>query len=125
MSVRTPWPAIFLALLAAAVVGAATLPVLAQPPAAQAEVDESVWVQRLEAGRQRVEVARARVEQSDAAYGKGRQRNQRGERRSEAVSAREEAARELEAAEAAWPKLLEEARRAGVSPGALRPFESP
>ena len=100
------------------------LAIPAQIALADAEIDQQMWVQRLEDARSRLQRARTAVEAGDTTYAKGRHRERlRGEPREEIVAEREAAALELAAAEAAWPKLLEEARRAGLPPGVLRPFE--
>jgi len=96
----------------------------AQPAAADEAAQYEVWTARLDAARTRLKHARAAVAEGDAAYSKNRQRHRlRGETNTEVISGREAAERELAAAEAAWPERLEQARRAGVPPGILRPYE--
>ncbi len=122
MTRATPFLPLATALGLALLLALPALPALADPE--QMEIDQQMWVQRLEDARERLKRARTAVEEGDAAYAKGRHRTRlRGEPREEIVAEREAAALELAAAEEAWPKLLEEARRAGLPPGVLRPFE--
>ncbi len=101
----------------------------APPPASPAatvengEVEIEEWRQRLLEGHERLESARARALEAKYAHRDGRQRRRRGAEKAQLTVALEAAEKELAAAEAEFPVLLEQARRAGVPPGVLREFE--
>jgi hypothetical protein len=125
-------PLALLALLAALAAGGPSA-APAEPPAAapapeeiEAAALEAAWVQRIEDAQARLAAARARRDEAEASYGKLRQRERlQGATKEEVLAAREEAERDIAALEEEVPRLLEEARRAGVQPGALRRFETP
>jgi len=107
----------------------------AAPPAAEEPGDadddagsgeddlEAYWDQRLARARQRIEIARERMAKADAEYSRARHdQYPRGEALAEIEERHRAAERELRAAEAALPRLVEQARRAGVSPGVLREY---
>jgi len=81
------------------------------------------WRKTLTQARERVEEAQEEVAAAQQAYRDARKRQRRGAERAELLAAREAAERELAEAEDALPGLLEQARRAGVPPGALQEFE--
>lgn len=109
------------------------LPSLAQeappPPAASAnsagisaeEIEE--WRQTLLEAQERVDRAQLDVAVAQQAFRKARQRKRRGDERGELLATVQAAEQELEDAEADLPRLLEQARRAGVPPGVLGEFE--
>ena len=79
----------------------------------------------LRAARERVADARQEVEIAELGYRKLTQRNrQRGEPRMQIVKRLDDARAELEEAEAALPVAMENARRAGLSPGEFRELEA-
>jgi len=107
----------------------AAAPAVAEDGAAGAEEGaagadlESYWSQRLARAQQRIDLARERVEKTDAAYSRARHdRNPRGGALEEVKERRTAAERELASAEAALPRLVEQARRAGVPAGVLRDY---
>jgi len=132
---RRPTPCTLAALLAVALLapGAAAAgeaaaeggPAAAAPegPATGGAGEEKPWEERLAEAAARIEAAEARLEKAEAAYSRARHDDHP---RGEALEAIEreyaEAGRELEAARSALPELVEEARRAGVPPGVLRPY---
>ena len=96
----------------------------AEPEGSEVEGDlETYWSQRLLRGKQRIELARERAEKAEADYSRARHdRDARGERLLEIKERRVAAEREVLDAEASLPRLVEQARRAGVSPGTLRDY---
>jgi hypothetical protein len=84
---------------------------------------EAYWSQRLARAARRIEVARERATEAEADYARARHDDYpRGEALAKIESRHRAAQRELEAAEAALPRLVEQARRAGVAPGVLREY---
>ena len=117
-------------LLLATGLAAAPASLRAEPPAALDEEAaaqlEVTWVERLGEARSQLSAARERAAQAEHAYRDMRQRDYpRGEARVEIEEELAAARLALEEAEAAYPRLLDEAREAGVPPGTLRPFEAP
>ena len=107
--VETPAPA-----------GSEAAPAAAAPDAG-ADVD-AVWRQRLDQARQRIGLARERESAARAAYSRARHdRNPRGDALAAIEEERQAAERELRAAEAALPELVEQARREGAPPAVLDP----
>lgn len=116
-------------LLLATGLAAAPASLRAEPPAAldeEAAQLEATWVERLGEARSQLSAARERAAQAEHAYRDMRQRDYpRGEARVEIEEELADARLALEETEAAYPRLLDEAREAGVPPGTLRPFEAP
>ncbi len=118
-------PLLALALAASLAGGSAA----AADPAKPSEEDASApatptWEQRLEEAQTQLETARTRVAESESAVTRARHRRYpRGKEFDDLVATAENARKQLRAAEAELPALLEEARRAGVEPGVLRRFE--
>jgi hypothetical protein len=82
------------------------------------------WEQRLEQAQTQLVLARTRVAETEGAVTRARHRRYpRGKEFDGLVATAENARKQLRAAEAELPALLEEARRAGVEPGVLRRFE--
>jgi len=115
---------IVLAGLALSVAGPPVAPGLASPPAALGEGEQADWVQRLEEARVNLRRAETRLSEAEFAYQDWRQRKRpRGAKKAELVAEIDSARRSLGELRALYPQLLESARQAGVSPGALRPLE--
>ena len=98
--------------------------VVAQGQVPLGEDAESYWIEKIELEQNRAEKARADIARLEAEISKAkRRRYPRGEalraKFDELDTARDTSAK----AEALIPELMEQARRAGVSPGALRHFE--
>jgi hypothetical protein len=95
------------------------------PPAASRDAEWSAWQERIDEARLALSQAERRSEAADLAVQKMRHRRKpRGEAR-ETLFAERDAARAARAdAEQALEELLEQARRAGVPPGRLRPAEA-
>jgi len=88
------------------------------PPA-----EQEAWAERLAEAQARVESARESVTTLELAYFEMRHEDHpRGEPRQKLVADLEDAREELAAAKADKTELVEEARRAGVLPGVLRPY---
>jgi len=110
------------------------LPSLAQasPPAAAAPANPSgispeeieEWRETLLEAQGRVDAAQKDVAVAEQAFRKARHRNRRGSERGDLLVTLQAAEQELEDAEAELPRLLDEARRAGVPPGVRREFEN-
>jgi hypothetical protein len=103
------------------------------PPEAPAEGAEtlpiedasllSYWQERLARAQQRIELARERADEAEAEYARARHDGYpRGEALSEIKERHHATQRELRMAEEALPRLVEQARRAGVPPGVLRDY---
>lgn len=87
---------------------------------------EAYWSQRLSRARQRIELARERLAAAEAEYARARRDDYPRGDAFEAIEQRKAAAeREQRAAEDALPRLVEQARRAGVAPGVLRDYWDP
>jgi len=88
------------------------------------EPEQQAWAQQLAEAQQDVDSARARVERLEAAYAEAQHSGHpRGEARAELEKNLARARRDLEEAREAMPRLVEEARRAGVYPQVLRPYK--
>ena len=97
------------------------------PPAAAAPDDAewSAWLERIDEARLALVQAERRSEAADLAVQKMRHRRKpRGEARAALFTEREAARAARADAERALEELLEEARRAGVPPGWLRPQQA-
>ena len=89
------------------------------------QADETRWRSRHEALRDGVVQDRARLEQALAAYNRTRRPGrERDGARTRAAQEREAARRALAETESELAAFLEEAHRAGVPPGWLRPAET-
>jgi len=78
------------------------------------------WKDRLDIARQRLEVAEQRAKLMDTRYAKMMRNDYpRGDARQQLIDERDAAKQRLEGEQAAWPKLLERARTAGVPQGVL------
>ncbi len=97
------------------------------PPAAaelSAEALDPAWSVRLSEAQERQATAAAHVADAQQALGSARHRKRpRGASLAALEGELARAQRERAAADAELPELLEQARRAGVSPGVLRRFE--
>jgi hypothetical protein len=92
---------------------------------AASEQVTAAWEVRLSEAQARITTARERAESSERALTRARHRKHpRGEALDELVAAAGDARKELAAAEAELPALVEQARAAGVEPGVLRRFEA-
>jgi len=112
-------------------------PLSAQPPAAPAPEgatagtpnagdDESGWIHRLDEAAQRLVLAQKNLDRLDNAKGKGAARRYpRGDAKAKYLDQLDAAKKELAEAQEALPKLVEEARRAGIPNGTLDPYENP
>jgi len=84
---------------------------------------EAYWERRLSHARQRIALARERAAKAEADYSRARHDGHpRGEALDEIKERHDAALTERREAEAALPRLVELARRAGVAPGVLREF---
>jgi len=116
-------------LLAAGLCGAPALAQAGHPGPAEiatqmpaAEVAR--WQQQLDAAWQELVDARARVERAQAAITKARAHHRaRGQRKVELYAELDTARRELAEARTQWPRLVEEARRAGLPRGILADYD--
>jgi len=84
---------------------------------------ETYWSQRLARAAKRIEIAREKAADAEADYSRARHdRNPRGEALAAIQATHAASERELREAESALPRLVEQARRAGVTPGVLRDY---
>lgn len=123
---RRAWLALLLApWLAAAQPGRAAPPAPPPiaPPVAVPTADDD-WVPRLAEALAARDDARTRVIAGEAALSSARHRHHpRGKALEKVEKDLDDARKDLAAAEERFPELVEQARQAGVSPTALRPFE--
>jgi hypothetical protein len=94
-----------------------------ESPSLEAPSLEAYWGRRLSHAQQRVALARERAEKAEAAYSRARHDGHPRGAALEEIKAKHSAA-EVERldSEAALPKLVEQARRAGVAPGVLSEY---
>jgi len=112
-----------LALPSRAVAEAADAPATAASDEADAELTS--WVKKLDEAKLRFDVAQRQLDQLTNAKGRGAARRYpRGDAKAKFLEDLENARVEYEAARAALPEVVEEARRAGVAPRVLEPYES-
>lgn len=106
---------------------AAAWPAAGDPAEPREDASEPVaaaWEARLAEAQAKLTTARERVATSERALTRARHRRYpRGEAFDDLVAAAADARKTLADAEAELPELLEQARSAGVEPGALRRFE--
>ena len=111
------------ALIAVAILAAASLGV-AQQRMPMSDDPESYWLEKIQIELTRAEQARRDIAKLEGEITRAkRSRYPRGEALREKIEALELAREESAKAEALIPDLMDQARRAGVSPGALRHFE--
>ena len=114
---------VFRALIAATILFAAGR-VVAQQQTPLGEEAESYWIEKIELEQNRAEKARGDIARLESEISKAkRRRYPRGEALREKFDALEEARATNARAEALIPELFDRARRAGVTPGALRHLE--
>jgi len=111
------------AVLAVAALG--TFPAIGEPAKiadSAGELDE--WRTRVREARDRVRDARAELAAAEYDYANWRHRKRpRGKPKGEIVGRISRAEKEVAAAEAALPEVVEEARRAGLLPGDFRALD--
>lgn len=126
---RASWHLVALAVVLA---GALALPVAPgaepakpDPTLSLPAEDVAAWVTRLETARTNLQRTRSKLAADEVALARARSRRYpRGESLAALERSVEQRRKDLAEAEAEWPTLLEDARRAGVPPGALRAFQS-
>lgn len=105
-------------------VWAAPIAVPADNPLYLPEAQQQAWAQRLAAAQQEIEQARQKVAELEAAYSEAQHSGHpRGEQREALEESLREARDRLGRLEQSLPELVEEARRAGVYPKLLRPYQ--
>lgn len=88
--------------------------------------DSDGWIQKLDEAKARLAAAKADVSRYEAVQSHASARRYpSGEPKEKFLSDLENARKELDEAQREFPRLLEEARRAGVDPGVLRRYEEP
>jgi hypothetical protein len=114
---------IALALAALLLVAADTDTELPHDPRYLPPAEQHAWAERLAEADHAVSAARAAVSRLEASYAEARHSHHpRGEDLGELKQGLAEAKVALEEARAELPRLVEEARRAGVYPEVLRPY---
>lgn len=110
-----------LAACALALVAADTVP---DNPRYLPEAQQKMWADRLAEAQQAIDEASSRVTRLEHAYSEAQHRQYpRGRDRGVLVADLAQARKDLEEARQALPRLVEEARRAGVYPEVLRPYK--
>jgi hypothetical protein len=85
----------------------------------------SRWVKQLDDAMQRLDAARRRIDQLENAKGRGAARRYpRGDAKAKYLEDLKLTREEYEAARSALPDVVEDARRAGLPPGVLGPYEA-
>jgi len=85
----------------------------------------SRWVKQLDDAMQRLDAARRRIDQLENAKGRGAARRYpRGDAKAKYLEDLKLTREEYEAARRALPDVVEDARRAGIAPGVLQPYEA-
>lgn len=89
------------------------------------EVEVATWVSRLDAAKSRLDVAKKQLNSYLRQKGEGAARNYpRGDAKVKYLEGIKNSTAEYEAARAALPEVIEDARRAGIEPGVLDPYET-
>lgn len=117
--------AVAVAALPGGLVALRAAPASAQPANLGPEEQELArWREKVQEARDRVREARAELQAAEYAYQDWRQRKYpRGAERADVIGRLDAAKKELAAAEAALPEVVEEARRAGLPPGEFRELD--
>lgn len=96
---------------------------LAKPASCKAPAGDGGWSACLEEASGQIASARQRLAAAEAAYARSVNfRDDRGSARAKIIAEREQAQSDLAAAEERLPDLVEDARRADVSPRVLDPY---
>lgn len=91
----------------------------------EADGEVSGWVKKLDDARLRLELAQRQLDQLTNAKGRGAARRYpRGDAKAKYLEELEKTRTEYEAARRALPDAVEDARRAGIAPGLLEPYEA-
>lgn len=110
--------------LAAGREAAATPEPLPQPASCQAPAGDAAWSACLGDANAQITSARSRLDAAEAAYSRSvNHRNALGSERAQIVAAREQARSDLAMAQERLPELVERARRSGVGPRVLDPYQ--
>ena len=89
------------------------------------EVEVATWVSRLDAAKTRLDVAKRDLDSYLKAKGEGAARRYpRGAAKAKYLEGIKTSSAEYEAARLALPEVIDEARRAGIEPGVLDPYET-
>jgi hypothetical protein len=97
----------------------------ANDAADDAEGEDSGWVKKLDDAKLRLDAAQRELEKLSNAKGRGAARRYpRGDAKAKYLEDLENTRLEYEAARSALPDVVEEARRAGIAPGLLEPYEA-
>lgn len=113
-----------LAMAALLLVAADAEPELPHDPRYLPPAEQQAWAERLAEADHAVSAARAAVGRLEASYAEARHSHHpRGKDLGELKQGLAEAKTQLEEARAELPRLVEEARRAGVYPQILRPYQ--
>lgn len=84
-----------------------------------------VWTKKLDDAKMRLDLAQRQVDQLGNAKGKGAARRYpRGDAKEKYLDQLAAARDEYDAAQRALPDVIDEARRAGIPPGQLEPYEA-
>ena len=91
------------------------------------EIDAEIsrWVKKLDDAKLRLDVAQRQLDELENAKGRGAARRYpRGDAKAKYLDELKNTRTEYEAAQRALPDVLEDARRAGIAPGLLEPYEA-
>ncbi len=91
----------------------------------ETDAEISGWVKKLDDAKLRLEVAQRQLDELENAKGRGAARRYpRGDAKAKYLDDLKNTRTEYEAALRALPDVLEDARRAGIAPGLLEPYEA-
>jgi len=97
---------------------------LPQPPSCKAPAGDDAWATCLADASAQITSARTRLEAAEAAYSRSvNHRNDLGAERALVVAARDQARSDVATAQERLPELVDRARRAGVGPRVLDPYQ--
>jgi multidrug efflux pump subunit AcrA (membrane-fusion protein) len=90
----------------------------------EADAEISGWVRKLDDAKLRLEFAQRQLDELTNAKGRSAARRYpRGDAKAKYLDDLKNTRTEYEAAQRALPEVLEDARRAGIAPGVLEPYE--
>ena len=104
--------------------GASADPSAVADEATEEEAERASWLKKLDEAKQRLDVAQRELDALENVKGRGASRRYpRGDAKGKYLEDLAAARTEYEDARRALPEVVEEARRAGIEPGVLDPYE--
>jgi hypothetical protein len=104
--------------------GASADPTAVADEASEEDAERASWLKKLDEAKQRLDVAQRELDALENVKGRGASRRYpRGDAKGKYLEDLAAARTEYEDARRALPEVVEEARRAGIEPGVLDPYE--